>query len=240
MNFKLKNTLIWMAVFSILTLTAVGITYRSTTSLIDKTIYDHLHILTVDTAKTIKLWLNQQIKILNATADSIEYGNIGKNQETLRPLKMAMKAGHFSDVYIGLPNGKIIDGADWIPPETYDTRIRPWYLKAIEAGHTIVTNPYIDLTTMELVIALATPLTRDGHFFGVMSADTILDTLVENIVNVKIGATGYAFIVEKNGMILVHPNQEYVMKARLQEIEPNVNWKKEQALEPQHLSLIHI
>ncbi len=228
MNFKLKNTLLGMALFSILTLTAVGITYKSTSTLVDKTIYEHLHVLTVETAKTIEIWLNQQLKILNATAASIDYKKIGKNPFTLGPLKMAMKAGHFSDVYIGLPDGSIIDGADWVPPATYDTRIRPWYLRAIEVGHSTVTKPYVDLVTMELVIALVTPLTHDDHFVGVMSADTILDSLVENIVNVKVGETGYAFIVEKNGMILVHPNQDYVMKTRLNEIEPQLKWKTEQ------------
>ena len=228
MIFKLKSTLFWMALFSILTLTAVGITYKSTSSLVKKTIYEQLHVLTIETAKTIELWLNQQIKILNATADSIDYQNIGRNPATLGPLKMAMKAGHFSDVYIGLPDGNIIDGADWVPPATYDTRIRPWYLRAIEVGHSTVTKPYIDLVTMELVIALVTPLIHDDNFVGVMSADTILDSLVENIVNVKIGETGYAFIVEKNGMILVHPNQDYVMKSRLDEIEPQLKWNAEQ------------
>lgn len=229
MNFKFKNTLIWMAVFSVLILTAVGITYRSTTSLVGKTINDHLHTLTVDTAKTIEIWLRQQMKILNATADSIDFERIGNNPETLRPLKMAMKAGHFSDVYIGLPNGEIIDGANWVPPETYDTRIRPWYLRAIEVGHTTFTKPYLDLVTMELVIALVTPLTDNGQFVGVLSADTVLDALVENIVNVRVGETGYAFIVEKNGMILVHPDQAYVMKSKLQHLEPDLKWNMEQA-----------
>ncbi len=227
MNFKFKNTLIWMTLLSILILTTVGVTYQSTSALVEKTIFDHLHTLTADTAIKIEIWLNQQMKILNATADSINYQNIGKNSETLAPLKMAMKAGHFSDVYIGLPTGKIIDGANWSPPDTYDTRIRPWYLRAIEAGKTTVTKPYVDLTTMELVIALVTPLTDNDNFVGVMSADTVLDFLVENIVNLKIAKSGYAFIVEKNGMILVHPNQKYVMEDKFQKIEPNVDWDLE-------------
>jgi len=230
----MKKTLIAMAIFSALILAVVGITYRSTSFLVEKTIFDQLHVITVDTAKTIEIWLNQQMKILNATADSVDFRTLGNNSETIRPLEMAMKAGYFSDVYIGLPNGKIIDGAGWVPPATYDTRIRPWYLKAIEVNQTTVTNPYIDLTTMELVIALVTPLTDDGDFVGVMSADTVLDALVENIVDVKVGESGYAFIVEKNGMILVHHNQEYVMKTRLEEIEPHLEWGVELAQDLEH------
>ena len=228
MNFKLKNILIWMSLFSILILTAVAITYKSTSSLVEKTIFDHLHTLAVDTSIKTEIWLNQQMKILKATADSIDLKDIGNNGKTLGPLRMAMKAGHFSDVYIGLPTGKIIDGAGWIPPDTYDTRIRPWYLRAIEVGKVAVTKPYIDLTTMEFVIAIATPLKdENNHFFGVMSADTILDVLVKNIVNLKFAETGYAFIAEKDGMVLVHQNQEFVMKSKFQQIEPELNWNAE-------------
>jgi len=240
MNFKFKNTLIWMTLFSILILSAVGITYQSTSSLVEKTIFDHLHTLTVDASIKIEIWLNQQMKILNATADSIDYKKIGNNPETLGPLKMAMKAGHFSDVYIGLPNGQIIDGANWSPPDTYDTRIRPWYLRAIEAGQTAVTKPYVDLTTMELVIALVTPLTDQNAFMGVMSADTVLDVLVENIVNLRIADSGYAFIVEKNGRILVHPNQEHVMKDKFQMLEPNLDWDTEISKNLQHGTIKYI
>ena len=86
-------------------------------------------------------------------------------------------------------------------------------------GYTAFTTPYIDLVTMELVIALVTPLYVEGEFIGVMGADTILDTLVDNLMSVKVGESGYAFIIDKDGTILVHPNQNFVMKMKLQETE---------------------
>jgi PAS domain S-box-containing protein len=211
-----------MAVLSAMILSVVGITYRSTQVIIEETIVDHQLAITTDVSKTTELWLSQQMKILDATAASVPLRDVGDNPETLDMLKMAMKAGHFSDVYIGLHNGVLIDGADWTPPAGYDPRIRPWYKRAVEAKHTSFTRPYVDLTTMELVIALVTPLHVDGQFIGVMSADTVLDTLVDNLMSVKVGESGYAFIVEEDGTILVHPNQEYVMKVRLQETEPDL------------------
>ena len=222
MSLKTKNTLITMAVLSALILTVVGITYRSTQVIIEETIVDHQMAITTDVSKTTELWLNQQMKILDATAASVPLHDVGDNPETMDMLKMAMKAGHFSDVYIGLPNGVLVDGADWTPPPGYDPRVRPWYKRAVEVQQTSFTRPYVDLTTMELVIALVTPLHVDGQFVGVMSADTVLDTLVDNLMSVKVGESGYAFIVEEDGTILVHPNQEYVMKVRLQDTEPGL------------------
>ncbi|MBB5349719.1 cache domain-containing protein [Desulfoprunum benzoelyticum] len=69
------------------------------------------------------------------------------------------------------------------------------------------TTPYVDLVTNELVIALVKPLTVDGKFVGVMGADTVLDTLVANVLNYKQSESGFAFIVEKSGTIsaqLIH------------------------------------
>lgn len=222
MNLKVKNILLVMSVLSVLLLTVVGVTYRSTSVLIEKTLVDHQVALVSDLVQATEVWLNQQMRILKATVNSIPYASLGNNRETLAPLEMAMKAGHFSDVYIGLTSGLLIDGAGWAPPEGYDPRIRPWYKRAESTGETSFTTPYIDLVTMELVIALVEPLFVDGKMIGVMGADTVLDSLDRSLLSTKIGKTGYVVVVNSNGSILIHPNRDYVMTTRLQDIEPNL------------------
>lgn len=222
MNARMKNTLRIMAALSILLLTVVGITYRSTTAIVDQTIADHQKALAADAAKTTELWLNQQMKILNATAASIDFAQIGNNDSTLRPLKMAMKAGHFSDVYIGTTEGTYVGSANWIPPVEYDPRVRPWYQRALANEGISFTTPYIDLVTMELVIALVKPLELNGQLIGVMGADTILDSLVETLLSTKVGETGYLFVAHLDGTILIHPERDYVMKEKLQKTEPDL------------------
>ncbi len=217
---KTKKILVWMSILSLLLLTGVAITYRSTSVVVDRIIADHQLVRVNNRVDATEIWLDQQMRILNAAADSIPYGALGTNEATLDPLRMAMRAGHFSDVYIGLADGSIIDGAGWFPPEEYDTRVRPWYVEAVNAGKTSFTTPYIDMVTQEFVIALVTPLYHQGKFVGVMSADTILDSLVKTLLATKIGETGYLFVALKDGTILIHPNQDYVMKTSLQTIEP--------------------
>ncbi|WP_303721195.1 sensor histidine kinase [Malonomonas rubra] len=222
MSIKTKNILLLMGVLSVVSLTVVGITYRSTSVVIEKTIADHQLALANNRVEATEIWLGQQMRILNATAESIPYLRLGNNPATLEPLTMAMKAGHFSDVYIGLNDGTIIDGAGWVPPAGYDTRGRPWFLEAQSAGKTSFTTPYIDLVTGELVIALVTPLDYEGELVGVMAADTILDSLVETLLSTKVGETGYLFVTHKDGTIIIHPQRDYVMKAKLQSIEPDL------------------
>jgi PAS domain S-box-containing protein len=220
-----KKNIITLAVVATVILVVAGVTYRITQHIVEKTIAAQQEDLAIKAANTVEMWLEQQMKILEATADSVPLGALGQNEETLKPLKMAMKAGHFTDVYIGRNDGVLIDGADWLPPSGYDPRNRPWYRRAREVGAISFTTPYIDLVTNKMVIALVKPLVVDGAIVGVMGADTVLDSLVQNVLNFKVSETGYGFIVEKNGTILVHPNQHYVMREKLQNIERDLGDK---------------
>lgn len=221
MNIPNKKHNIVIVILSIVLLIATAISHSITQHIIKKTIANQQQDIAVKAADSVEIWLNQQMKILTATAESVPLNALGINEKTLNPLKMAMKAGHFSDVYIGIDD-IIIDGADWLPPKNYDPRTRPWYKRAIEQGGISFTTPYIDLVTNKFVIALVKPLILNGKTIGVISADTVLDTLVENVLNLKVGETGHAFIVHKDGTILVHHNQNFVMGQKIQEIEPNL------------------
>ena len=223
MPLKTKKPLLVLTLASVLILAVVGGTYHSTTVLIEKTIAARQQAIADEAAKITEIWLGQQTRILSAVAASVGGLPISKNPAVLRLLRMAMKAGHFSDVYIGTPAGVLIDGAGWHPPADYDPRRRPWYLRAMRAGEkTFSTVPYVDYVTNKRVIALVSPLRVIGRFRGVMGADTVLDTLVANLRTVKVGTTGYAFIVNGSGTILVHPNPRYPMQVRLQDTDPSL------------------
>lgn len=212
-----------MTAISTAVLIAVAFTYQISLNIVDKTIIKHQEKTATEAADTVEIWMAQQMKILKATIASLPPNNISQNPETYRILHMAMDAGHFSDVYVGKEdNGELIDGAKWIAPPWYDPRWRPWYKHAVKKGEISFTTPYIDLVTKELVIALVEPLLVNGELIGVIGADTVLDTLEQNVLRLKISQHSFAFIVESGGTILVHPNRNYVMRESIFEIEQNL------------------
>ena len=225
MKYNSKKTITIITVCSVIVLAAMLVNYRITQHVVESTVIAQQEDITAKAVNTVEIWLNQQMKILEAAANTIPLGALGQNPPTMLPLYMAMQAGHFTDVYVGTPEGELLDGAKWRPPPGYDPRHRPWYKRAMETGTISFTTPYIDMVTNELVIALVKPLHIDGRFVGVIGADTVLDTLVENVLNYKQSESGFAFIVEKSGTIIVHPNKDYVMRARLQVIEPALEHK---------------
>lgn len=217
-----KATYVWVSIGLVIILILAGVTYNSTRLITEKTIENHQQQIAAGAAKTVDLWLSQHVRIVDATAAAVQQIAIAESPPILRLLKMAMAAGNFSDVYIGLKDGTMIDGADWNPPDGYDPRIRPWYRKATADNRTTFTTPYVDMTTNKMVIAIVRPLVVANEFAGVISSDIILDTLRQNVMNVKIGKSGYTFIIDNQGTVLVHPDETLLMTTKIQESDESL------------------
>ncbi len=216
----LKTNILLVSVLVAIILSLAAITYTYTRVISKHTVESHQQGMAKEAAKIAELWLHQRFKIIASLAATLEAEPPAQNPGTLRLLNMAMKAADFSDVYIGLSDGTMIDGAGWVPPPDYDPRERPWYQRAVSEQRLTLTRPYLDMTTWKMVIAVVTPLTRNGKFIGVLSSDIILDTLEANVMDLRIGQFGYAFIIDSQGTVLVHQNKSLLMTTRIQESDP--------------------
>jgi two-component system sensor histidine kinase/response regulator len=91
--------------------------------------------------------------------------------------------------------------------KSFDVRGRPWYIAARDAGHTVWVDTYVDANTGKLVTTCATPLYGpDGKFVGVVGFDLLLDTIQQDLLQLDMGAAGYAFLMNDNGKKLVAPD----------------------------------
>ncbi|MFA4667880.1 methyl-accepting chemotaxis protein [Pyrococcus kukulkanii] len=115
-------------------------------------------------------------------------------------------------VYFGDINGNMYMYPEEPLPEGYDPRVRPWYKAAVEAKKPVWSEPYRDASTGKWVITYAIPIYRDGKLLGVIGLDVFIDTLVQTIKQVKVGQTGYVYVVGEDGTIYMHPKEEYIMK----------------------------
>ncbi len=97
--------------------------------------------------------------------------------------------------------------------------MRPWYQEAVKAGKGVWSDPYQDASSGKWVVTYAVPIYRNGELIGVIGLDVFIDTLVNEIKSVKVGETGYAYVVNEDGLIIAHPNEQYVMKLNVFEQE---------------------
>ena len=95
---------------------------------------------------------------------------------------------------------------NWDPGPTWDARVRPWYIDAKAADDLIVTAPYADSVTKEIVVSLAVPIRDAGEFVGSVFFDVSLKQMAETINKVNLFDAGFVFMVSRDGVIISHPD----------------------------------
>ena len=97
----------------------------------------------------------------------------------------------------------------WVPEPDYVEEERLWYIGALTTDSFSLTEPYYDARTGEYCITFSKVVQSDaGDFYGVFAIDFYLDVLYD-ILGESYSETGYAFLVDKNGIIIDHPNSEF-------------------------------
>jgi len=87
------------------------------------------------------------------------------------------------------------------------------YFQAAKTGKVAISNPVKSKKTGNPIVVVAAPVYHNGNFSGVVGAPMKTDTLAERLASIKIGQTGYAFMVDKTGRVVTHPKKELVIEA---------------------------
>ncbi|MEK1929346.1 MAG: cache domain-containing protein, partial [Pararhizobium sp.] len=162
-------------------------------------------------AQSVANWLNGRVTLTAMAANAA--GSTADHAGLVGALKNGVLEKEFLSTYVGDETGKFTSWPDLPLPADYDPRKRPWYQQAAKADSSVLTDPYIDASSGDLIISAAVPVKRDGKLFGIAGSDFSLKTLVDMIKSVEVGGgAGFAFLVNKSGQILVHPDAKLVTK----------------------------
>ncbi|MGL4751543.1 MAG: cache domain-containing protein, partial [Aeromonadaceae bacterium] len=127
--------------------------------------------------------------------------------ESARELALTKQANGFLAVYLGDEQGGMRDENPKSDYSDYDPRTRPWYQQAKQQGDMITTAPYIDVTTKEMVITLAKPVAN-----GVVGADLTITTVLNTVNELKLPASGFAILADRQGQIIAYSDKEKVLQ----------------------------
>ena len=162
-------------------------------------------------------WIVEQKTVLNMFANFIsEHPEVMNNYpEAVKFLdSIAKKYPHISVCYLANPNKehRIIMNNGWQPPAEFNPETRQWYIetKNSEDGFGI-SAPYYDVRTGFYCVTFSQKVIgKNGEFLGIFAIDFYLDRLIQ-ILDESYKYEGYAFLVDKNGMIINHPHADYQM-----------------------------
>ncbi|MGO3984502.1 methyl-accepting chemotaxis protein [Pseudomonas sp. SAS7] len=167
---------------------------------------NYLAEMGASTSTNIRNLFDGRIKLVENLAQNIAQDPT--NAETLMGQNALISS--FLTVYLGKVDGGFSVRPDAKMPDGYDPRTRPWYKDGMSAAGATLTEPYIDMTTNKMVIGI---LSKVSSSVGVVGGDLALDGLVQIINSLNFGGMGYAFLVNDQGKVLVHPDKDLVMKS---------------------------
>ncbi|HHY74017.1 MAG TPA: HAMP domain-containing protein [Bacillus bacterium] len=99
--------------------------------------------------------------------------------------------------------------------EVTDLSDREYVKKALQGEHA-VSNVITSKVTNEPIISIAYPLfTDDNKVKGLIIGTIKFSKIAEKAEQIKIGESGYAYIIDKDGLIVSHPKKEKVLKENL-------------------------
>ena len=159
-------------------------------------------------ARQIENWLNGKLRLMDLASQAIDRQYSA--QATQRVIDSPVLKDEFKLVFGALESdGKPIKNtASWNPKPDYDGRTRPWYATGKAGSQAVLTEPYKDSTTGEILISAVARISDAGQLLGVFGGDIRLTSVADAINTLDFGGAGYAFLLSKSGNIISHPNAE--------------------------------
>jgi methyl-accepting chemotaxis protein len=158
----------------------------------------------------VDAWVDMNVRMLrqNAALDDMSSMDAKRQQPLLRAI-----VAEYKWVYLAFtiaPDGNNIGRNDDEPPRFYGDR--GYFKQAIE-GRQIGQEVVVSRTTGQPAAILSVPIWKLDKVVGVLAAGTSVNDVSATITNVKIGQTGFVFLVDEQGKVIAHPSARDSLKA---------------------------
>lgn len=169
-------------------------------------------------AEQFNNFMNEKISFIEGVAKStIMYGQYD-NRETIKEVIRGYKSvvgEDVADIYIAFANKDLymMSGSEEGLPEEFDARTRSWYIEAVDQNKTIVSAPYVDQISGEMMITIATPIYQDDLLVGVAGEDVFITEIVNKAKGISFEPDVYALLIDSENKYVSHPDASHLPSA---------------------------
>ncbi|MGC9401308.1 methyl-accepting chemotaxis protein [Vibrio genomosp. F10] len=173
---------------------------------VENLVNSSLNEMVVGVKNTVSSEMESKKSLAQSTTEVIEI-----NPQDQDYVKMILEKPNLKSSFLAVgfgydSNGFVIENDDgWEAGPDYDPRVRPWFIDAKSKGRLVVTAPYVDVSTSNVIISIGTPVKENGKFTAGMFYDMELTGLADLVNSINLLDAGYLFIVTDDGTTIAHP-----------------------------------
>lgn len=150
-------------------------------------------------------WVDAKASIVTAAAHDLSQ----QPDEWLRPLNMSKRAGHLTQISVGLSSVPSLRQAEPFDdlPNDYDARKRPWYQNALAHKGTTLIEPFFEISSQQLRISLTRAL--DNGMEGVVLGEVTVDAVLKKLMSLSTRWTSQLWLMDTDNQLIAHPNKAW-------------------------------
>ncbi|NSW77143.1 MAG: cache domain-containing protein, partial [Candidatus Atribacteria bacterium] len=213
--------LIWFLILAVVPLVAV--TYYATMTFqrnLARETEERALTITEATSSAIEAWIAEKIGRLEKLAQ-LEDVKALTPERTLPLLKTFAQADPQAEIYFFT----LDDGTFWTSLDAQGSvGDRDYFKKARDTQKPQVSDMVVSKSTGNKIVVIAYPIVTEGKFRGIVATTVDTNTLKNLVSTIKLGQTGYGYLVDSQGFIMAHPDESLILKQKVTETEsPELN-----------------
>ena len=165
----------------------------------------------------LKSWSSEEI-YLKATKPSI-IGKAARVSANEKLLRLKSDYGYYEDLFLADARGEIIASSARATIGKINVKDRTYFKSAL-TGNAFVSDAAVSRGSGNPVFFIAAPVIDNSQVKGVLTGVVSIDSFSGQFIDpIKIGRSGYAFAINKSGLIIAHPVASIIMKQSIGELD---------------------
>ncbi|MGE4292357.1 MAG: methyl-accepting chemotaxis protein [Desulfovibrio sp.] len=217
---KVRGKLL-LPILSVVFLGILGLllfTYMESSALLEKEIGNGIQRESEAASRAMQEWIEGRKRDMQNWARNSGYLRFLEGDEDAFPEAMRTLSGKLTDfsyyeaVNLLDSSGKVVAGGEQATVGI-DLADREYFQQAVK-GEVVISEALKSRVSGKPIFVIAVPVRSDearilGVLIGVIKLDQMTSTFIDKV---KIGANGYAFVLDNKGLVLGHPDQTFIMQ----------------------------
>ncbi|HWR06973.1 methyl-accepting chemotaxis protein [Sporomusa sp.] len=206
-SIQTKLTVIILSIITVALCTLGGINYWEAHRIISASLSHDMENVAKSSAGEVHDWLTARKNELIITA--MDPVIVSGNKEAMVPyLSSVVKSMQGMDgAAYAAADGSFIGSSGM----TGNVATAEYFTQGMQ-GHTVITNPRISPVKGNYVTVVAVPVKSGDRVTGILFATVDMEGLSKKVTSTKIGKSGYAYVVQGDGTVIIHPDKNIILK----------------------------